>query len=136
MDIAAAQEFLRDNHRAVMHTFRGDGSPQLSPVVTAIDEEGRVMVSTREPAMKARNLRRDPRVSLCVQNDRFFGEWIQVDGRAEIITLPEAMPLLEQTYRLIAGEHPDWDDYRQAMERERRVIVRIAIERAGPDRRG
>ncbi|MGH9172219.1 MAG: PPOX class F420-dependent oxidoreductase [Acidimicrobiales bacterium] len=133
MDIATAQEFLRHNHRAVMATRRADGSPQLSPVTSALDESGAVIVSTRETAAKARNLARDARVSVCVFTDGFFGQWIQVDGRAEIVHLPDAMDGLVAYYRAVSGEHPDWDDYKAAMERERRVVVRIPIERAGPD---
>lgn len=132
MDAVQAREFLRDNHRAVMATFRSDGRPQLSPVLCAVDAQGRVVVSTREPAVKVRNLERDPRVSLCVLTNRFFGDWVQVEGTAEIIRLPAAMDLLIDYYRRVAGEHDDWDDYRAAMERERRVIVRFALERAGP----
>ena len=86
--------------------------------------------------MKTHNVRRDPRVSLCVLSEGFFGEWIQVDGRAEVIPLPEAMDGLVDVYRKVAGEHPDWDDFRAAMVRERRVLLRIEIERAGPDRSG
>ena len=136
MDLERAREFLRENHRAVMVTRRADGGPQLSPVVCSIDAEGRVGVSTREPAMKVANLRRDLRVSLCVLNDGFFGDWIQVDGTATIVALPEAMELLVEYYRALSGEHPDWDEYRAAMERDRRVFIRIDIERAGPDRSG
>ncbi|HYU39747.1 MAG TPA: PPOX class F420-dependent oxidoreductase [Acidimicrobiia bacterium] len=136
MDIDRARQFLRENHRAVMATRRANGDPQLSPILCALDSAGRVTVSTRETAMKVKNLRRDPRVSLCVLNDGFFGEWIQVDGSAEIVSLPEAMELLIDYYRSLAGEHPDWDEYRAAMGRERRVLVRIDIERAGPDRSG
>jgi PPOX class probable F420-dependent enzyme len=102
-------------------------------VLCAVDDKGRVLISTREAAVKTRNLRRDPRASLCVINDGFFGEWVQVEGEAEIIHLPDAMELLVDYYRRIAGEHPDWDDYRTAMERERRVILRISLTRAGPD---
>jgi PPOX class probable F420-dependent enzyme len=101
-----------------------------------VDEAGWVAISSREAAWKVRNLRRDPRASLVVLSDGFFGDWVQVDGRAEVIALPEAMDLLVDYYRSVAGEHPDWDDYRNAMERERRVVVRIEIERAGPDRSG
>jgi PPOX class probable F420-dependent enzyme len=136
MDLDAAREFLHAHHRAVLATFRGDGRPQLSPVLCACDEKGRVLVSTRETAVKTRNLRRDPRVSLCVMNDGFFGGWVQVDGEAEIISLPEAMDLLVDYYRRISGEHPDWDDYRSAMTRERRVAVRVTLTRAGPDASG
>lgn len=136
MDLDEAREFIRSNHRAVMATRRASGDPQLSPVLCAIDSGGRIGVSTRETAMKVKNLRRDPRVSLCVLNDGFFGEWIRVDGTAEVVSLPDAMELLVDYYRSLAGEHPDWDDYRSAMARERRVFVRIEIERAGPDRSG
>jgi PPOX class probable F420-dependent enzyme len=94
-------------------------------------------VSTRETAAKAKNVRRDPRVSLCVlPEDGFYGQWIQVDGTAEVLSLPEAMEPLVDYYRTTAGEHPDWDDYRAAMERERRVLIRVTIERAGPDVHG
>ena len=133
MELARARAFLESNHRAVLATFRADGRPQLSPVTCAVDAEGRVLISTREPAVKAKNLRRDPRTSLCVFTERFFGEWVQIDGQAEIIPLPEAMDLLIDYYRKAAGEHEDWDEYRAAMIRDRRVIVRISITRAGPD---
>ncbi len=131
-----ARDFLRRNHHAVMITHRTDGGVQTSPVVVAVDGDGLAVVSSRETAYKVRNLRRDPRVTLCVLNDGFFGDWVQVDGRADIVSLPEAMEPLVDYYRRVAGEHPDWDDYRAAMEAEQRVIVRISIERAGPDRAG
>lgn len=133
MDIGAATTFIAANPRAVLATTRADGRPQLSPVVAAVDDAGRVLISTRETAIKAKNLARDPRASLCVMNDRFFGAWIQAEGNAELIHLPEALPLLEEYYRKISGEHPDWEDYRAAMRRDRRLIVRITIERSGPD---
>jgi PPOX class probable F420-dependent enzyme len=136
MDLDEARKFLRDHHRAVLATYREDGSPQLSPIMTDVDPDGMAVISTRETAMKVHNLRRDPRVSLCVMSDEFFGSWIQVDGRAVIVSLPEAMDGLVDYYRRVAGEHPDWDEYRAAMEKERRVLVRITLERAGPDRSG
>jgi PPOX class probable F420-dependent enzyme len=95
-----------------------------------------VVLSTRETAYKTRNLRRDPSATLCVFNDGFFGDWIQVDGTAEIISLPDAMEGLVDYYRRISGEHPDWDDYRRAMEEQRRVLIRLTIDRAGPIRAG
>jgi PPOX class probable F420-dependent enzyme len=133
VDTNRASEFLRDHHRAVLATTRSDGRPQLSPVVVAVDDQGRALISTRETAVKTRNLARDPHASLCVFNDGFFGAWIQAEGDVEVIHLPEAMELLEYYYRSISGDHPDWDDYRAAMQRERRVIVRMTITRAGPD---
>jgi PPOX class probable F420-dependent enzyme len=136
MDLDAARDFVRDNHRAVLTTRRANGDPQLSPVVCGVDAQGRVAVSTRETAIKVKNLRRDPRASLCVLNNGFFGAWIQVDGIAEIVSLPDAMELLVEYYRSLAGEHPDWDEYRASMERERRVLVGVELQRAGPDRSG
>jgi PPOX class probable F420-dependent enzyme len=128
-----ARDFLRANHRAVLATSRADGRPQLSPVTCGLDEAGRVIISTRETAVKTRNLRRNPLASLCVFTDAFFGSWVQVEGNAEIISLPEAMEFLVGYYRLLSGEHPDWADYRAAMVRERRCLIRIEITRAGPD---
>jgi len=136
MDRDHAREYIRENHHAVMATTRADGRPQLSPVACAVDGAGRVVVSTRETAFKAKNLRRDPRVSLCVFPDGFFGEWVQVEGLATVVSLPEALDGLVDYYRTVAGEHPDWDDYRNAMEREQRVLVQIDLERAGPTRSG
>ncbi len=133
MDLEQAREFLRANHRAVLGTARADGRPQLSPVTCGVDDTGLVVISTRETAVKTRNLRRNPAASLCVFTDRFFGRWVQVDGTAEIISLPAAMDHLIDYYRRISGEHPDWADYRAAMIRERRCAVRITITRAGPD---
>lgn len=136
MDLERAREFMRAHHRAVLSTFRSDGLPQLSPVTVGVGDDGRVLISTRETAIKTRNLGRDPRASLCVMTDQFFGEWIQAEGSAEVIHLPDAMDLLVDYYRRVSGEHPDWDDYRQAMVRDQRVIVAITLDRAGPDRSG
>jgi len=133
METGRAADFLRAHHRAVLATSRSDGRPQLSPVTCTVDDEGRVLISTRETAVKTRNLRRRPQASLCVFTDNFFGEWVQVEGDVEIIPLPDAMDLLVDYYRRISGEHPDWNDYRAAMVRDRRVIVRITITHAGPD---
>jgi PPOX class probable F420-dependent enzyme len=136
MDTGRAADFMRAHHRAVLATSRSDGRPQLSPVTCTVDDENRVLISTRETALKTRNLRRRPQASLCVFTDNFFGEWVQVEGGVEIIPLPDAMDLLVEYYRSISGEHPDWDDYRAAMVRDRRVIVRVTITRAGPDTSG
>jgi PPOX class probable F420-dependent enzyme len=133
MDTDKAREFLSQHHRSILVTHRADGSPQTSPVVHALGADGRVMISTQEPRAKAHNIRRDPAISLCAFTDAFFGPWLQIDGRATIISLPEAMGLLVETYRLVAGEHEDWDDYRATMVRDRRCIISIEIDRAsGP----
>lgn len=132
MDVDSAMDFIRANHRAVLATLRADGAPQLSPITAAVDDAGRVVVSTRETAYKVKNLRRDPRAWVCVFTDRFFGDWVQVDGEVTIVSLPEAMEPLVDYYRSVSGEHPDWGDYRAAMERDRRCVVRITPTRAGP----
>lgn len=135
MDIEQARDFIRSNHSAVLCTFRSDGRPQMTPVGATVDGEGRVVISSRETAYKVKNLRRDPRVSVLVTKAGSW-DWIQVDGRAETLSLPDAMEPLVDYYRSISGEHPDWDDYRSAMERERRLLVQVTIERAGPNRFG
>jgi PPOX class probable F420-dependent enzyme len=136
MDVIKAVDFIKRNPRAIFATNRADGTPQMSPIVVAVDDDGRLLVSSRETAYKSKNVRRDPRVSMCHINDAFFGEWIQTDGTAEVVSLPEAMDLLVDYYRRLSGEHPDWDDYRSAMERDKRLIIRVTIDRAGPDRSG
>lgn len=136
MDHDGARAFLRTHSRSVLATRRGDGSPQLSPVAHAVDDEGRVIISSREGAYKVRNLRRDPKASLCALSDGWYGEWVQVDGTATIVSLPDALGPLVDYYRRIRGEHPDWDEYRAAMVSENRCVIQLAIERAGPDRRG
>ncbi len=136
MDIDLARDFVRAHHRAVLTTFYPDGRAQLSPVTVGLDASGHVVISTRETATKTRNLATDPRVVLCVLTEAFFGPWVFIEGRAEVIHLPEAMEPLVEYYRGISGEHPDWHDYRAAMERDGRVLVRVSITRAGPDRHG
>jgi len=135
MDIDEARAFIRQHHRGVLSTVRADGRPQMSAISVSVDDEGRPAISTREAAYKVRHVRADPRVSLFVVSDDFWN-WIQVDGTATVVPLPEAMEGLVALYRSIAGEHPDWDEYRQAMQDQHRVILRIDIERAGPDRQG
>lgn len=134
MDISEALDFLRSNHRSVLVTRKADGSLQPSPVNHGVDDAGRVVISSREPAFKVRNLRRDPRATLCAFTDGFYGPWVTVDGTTEIISLPDAMEPLVDLYRQIQGEHPDWEDYRAAMVRDKRVIVAITPTSAGPDR--
>jgi PPOX class probable F420-dependent enzyme len=133
MDTEAALEFVRTQHHAVLGTLKSDGTPQLSPVTVGVDDAGHVVISTRQTAYKVRHIRRDPRVWLCVLPDRFFGQWVQIQGTAQIVELPEAMDGLVDYYRRISGEHPDWDEYRAAMESEKRVLLRVVIAKAGPD---
>lgn len=136
MDLADARDFLSRNHRAVLMTRHPDGRPQLSPITCGVDGEGRLTVSTRETAVKARNVLRDPRVWVCVMTDAFFGPWLQIEGEVEVVRLPEAMEPLVDYYRRISGEHPDWDDYRAAMKRDQRVLLRVTMTHVGPSFHG
>lgn len=136
MDLDNARAVIAEQHHAVLATLRRDGTPQMSPVVATVDGQGRVVVSSRQTAFKVRNLRRDPRTWLCVLSDGFYGRWLQVGGSVRIVELPEAMDGLVDYYRRISGEHPDWDDYRAAMQREARVLLQIDLASAGPDREG
>jgi PPOX class probable F420-dependent enzyme len=136
MDLDHARDFIRENHRAVLATRRRDGADQLSPVLVNLDGEGRAIISSRETAIKVKNLRRDPFAQLCVMNDRFYGEWIAADGQAQVLSLPEAMDPLIDYYKRFPDDNPDWDDYRERMRREKRVLIRIELQRAGPDRQG
>ena len=124
--------FLRPRHRALLTTRRSDGGPQLSPVAAGIDAEGRVVVATYPQRAKVRNVQRDPRVSLCFLSDDWDDAWVQVDGTAQVLAPPEALDAFVDYYRSIAGEHPDWDDYRAAMVRQGKVLLRVGIERWGP----
>ena len=120
--------FVREHHRALLVTRRGDGRLQTSPIMCGIDDQGRVIVSVTQDRAKTRNLRRDPRATLCVMSDDFYGAWVQADGTAEIVDLPEAMDGLIALYRQVAGEHPDWDDFRRAMVEDRRCLLRVTLD--------
>jgi PPOX class probable F420-dependent enzyme len=134
VDLDEAREYLRHNHHAVLATLRRDGTPQMSPVGVAVDDEGRAIISSRETAIKTKNLRRHPRAWVCAFPDSFWAQrFVQVEGAATIVSLPEAMEPLVDYYRKISGEHPDWDDYRAAMQRDQRVLIRLDLTRAGPD---
>jgi PPOX class probable F420-dependent enzyme len=133
MDRDQALEFLRTNSRCVLATTRRDGHPQLSPVDVTVNAQGQVVLSSRQTAVKVKNLRRTPYASVCAFTENFYGPWCQVEGPVHVVELPEAMEGLVDYYRRAAGkEHPDWDDYRQAMVREQRVLVVIDVERTGP----
>ncbi|WNB85530.1 PPOX class F420-dependent oxidoreductase [Cellulomonas sp. ATA003] len=132
MTIDDALDFIRSHGRAVLATRRRTGDAQQSPVLVVADDAGRLLISTREAAVKTRNVRRHPRASVCVFTDRFFGEWVQVTGTVEVVSLPDAMDLLVEYYRLAAGEHDDWDGYRAAMQREQRCVLVLTPEEAGP----
>ena len=125
-------DFIAPRHRGIVSTVRSDGRPQMSPVTCGVDDQGRIVVSTYPQRAKVANLRRQPAVSVCVVSDEWNGPWVQVDGTAEVIDLPDAVEPLVDYYRSIAGEHPDWDEYREAMRQQGKCLVRITIERWGP----
>jgi PPOX class probable F420-dependent enzyme len=136
MDLDRARAFVREHHRAVLATRTASGGVQQSPVLVTVDDEGRFVVSSRETAYKTRNLRRDPWAQLCVLTDAFFGDWVYVEGRVEVVSLPEAEEPLVEYYRAASGEHPDWAEYRASLHDQRRVALLLTAERAGPDRSG
>ncbi|WP_125778159.1 PPOX class F420-dependent oxidoreductase [Antribacter gilvus] len=125
-------EFLRSRRNGVLVTTRSDGGPQLSPVTYGVDGEGRVVVSTYPERAKVLNLKRRPQASFLALGDDFGDAWVQVDGTAEVLDVPESVEPLVEYYRAAAGEHPDWDEYRDAMVKQGKSVVRITIERWGP----
>jgi PPOX class probable F420-dependent enzyme len=125
-------EFVRPRHRATLVTRRRDGGLQMSPVTCGLDAEDRIVVSTYPGRAKAGNARRDPRVSVLVHSDEWDGPYVQVDGPAEVLDMPDAVEPLVEYFRCISGEHPDWEEYRDAMRRQDKSLIRVAIERWGP----
>jgi PPOX class probable F420-dependent enzyme len=124
--------FVRERHDVVLLTYRADGSPQLSPVTAGVDDDGRIVVSTYPERAKAVNVRRDPRASVLVLSDAFGDAWVQVDGSAEVLDLPEALDAFVTYFRNISGEHPDWEEYRAAMVRQGKCLIRLTPQRWGP----
>lgn len=136
MEISDALAFVRQHHHAVLATLKADGTPQLTPVTASVDADGHVVVSSRETAYKTKNLRRDPRAWLTVFTDGFYGEWVQLAGTVEVVSLPQAMEGLVDYYRSVSGEHPDWEEYRSVMVTDQRCLLTITLEKAGPTRHG
>jgi len=125
-------DFVRSRHHWVMATARADGRPQVSPVTGGVNADGRLVVATYPERDKVHNLRRNPQVTVCVLSENFGGAWVQVDGSATVVDLPDAMEGLVDYFRSVSGEHPDWDDYRAAMERQGKCLVVVDPERWGP----
>ena len=132
VDRAELLEFIRPRHRGTFVTLRRDGRPQMSPVTCGVDEAGRVVVSTYPRRAKAVNARRDPRVSVLVHSEDWNDPYVQVDGTAEVLDMPDAVEPLVEYFRCISGEHPDWDEYRDAMRRQGKSLIRVTIDRWGP----
>ncbi len=133
---AELEEFVRPRHKGVLLTTRADGRPQSSLVTMGLDSDGRVVVSSYPERAKVHNIRRNPATSMTVMSDEFNGEWVQVDGRAEVVDLPEALDALVEYFRVISGEHSDWDDYRAAMTAQGKCLIRLTIDEWGPIAKG
>jgi len=129
-------DFIRPRHHGILVTTRRDGRPQLSPVTMGVDSEGRIVVSTYPERAKVHNAVHNSAGSVCVLSDEFGGEWVQVDGQIEVVRLPEAVEGLVEYYRCISGEHPDWEEYRRAMVKQGKVLIRLSVDRWGPISRG
>ncbi|MYW58514.1 MULTISPECIES: PPOX class F420-dependent oxidoreductase [unclassified Streptomyces] len=132
VDRAELLDFVRPRHRALLLTARADGSPQASPLTCGVDSEGRIVVSTYPERAKTRNAQRNPKVSVVVLSDEWNGPWVQIDGTAEVIDAPDSVEPLVEYFRVISGEHPDWDEYRAAMLKQGKSLIRITPERWGP----
>jgi PPOX class probable F420-dependent enzyme len=136
VDLNGLLEFVRPRHRAILSTLRRDGRTQMSPNTMGVDDSGRLVISSYPHRAKVQNIRRNPTVSVCVLSDDFGDEWVQIYGTAEILDVPESVEPLVEYYRNIAGEHPDWDEYREAMVQQGKSLIRITIDDWGPVARG
>ena len=132
VDREALLAFVRDRHHLLLATVRQDGQPQLSPVTGGVDTSGRIVISTYPTRAKTRNAQRDPRVSICVLSDDWNGPWVQIDGQAEVLHMPEALDGLVEYFRCISGEHPDWEEYKAAMRLQDKSLIRVTPTRWGP----
>ena len=132
VSLEALLDFVRPRHRLLLSTTRADGRPQLSPVSGGVDADGRIVISSYPGRAKTTNAERDPRVSVCVLSDEWNGPWVQVDGDAEVLHMPDALDGLVDYFRCISGEHPDWDEYREAMRIQDKSLIRITPTRWGP----
>ncbi len=132
VEIEGLLEFVRPRHRVLLGTRRQDGSTQISPVSGGVDANGRLVVATYPQRAKVSNLRRDPTATALVLSDEWNGAWVQIDGQAEVLDLPEALEPLVDYFRCISGEHGDWDEYRAAMQRQGKCLIRLTPQRWGP----
>ena len=132
MEVAEVLDFLRKNHRGCIAVRQRDGRPQMTFVSPGIDPDGRVIITSRGTTYKVKHIRRDPRVSLLIFGEQYSGsKFVQLHGSAEIIEQPEAMDLLVYWYKQVRGEHKNWDEYRETMRKQQRVIIRFNTEKVG-----
>ncbi len=129
---AELEEFLRPRHKMLLLTTRDSGAPQISPVSGGVDDQGRIVIATYPGRAKTTNAKRRPQVSVCVISDEWNGPWVQVDGTAEVLDMPDAEDGLVDYFRSISGEHPDWDEYRAAMRLQNKSLIRVTPTSWGP----
>lgn len=132
VELPALLDFVRTRHRHLLTTRRAGGGLQTSPVSAGVDAQGRIVIATYPQRAKVANLRKNPDASLLVLSDEWDGPWVQVDGTAEVLDLPEALEPLVDYFRAIAGEHSDWDEYRSAMRKQGKALIRVTPTRWGP----
>ena len=132
VDLDGLLDFVRPRHHMLVITARADGRPQASPVTGGVDDSGRIVISSYRDRAKTANARKRPQVSVLVLSDDFGGAWVQVDGEAEVLHMPEAADGLVDYFRSISGEHPDWDEYREAMRVQDKSLIRVTPTRWGP----
>ena len=129
MDLASALDFVRDKRKGILITTRSDGRPQSSNILFALGDDGVIRISVTDGRAKTANARRTGTASLHVNRDDF---WAYVVIDAEVTALPVAadphdatVDALVDLYRQLQGEHDDWDDYRQAMVNDRRLVLEL-----------
>jgi PPOX class probable F420-dependent enzyme len=132
VDLDTLLEFVRPRHHMVLTTFRADGTLQSSPVTGGVDEQGRLVIASYPKRAKSVNIRRSGRASVVVLSDEFNGAYVQIDGPAEVIDLPDAVEPLVDYFRAVAGEHPDWNEYREAMVSQGKCLIRVTPATWGP----
>jgi PPOX class probable F420-dependent enzyme len=133
MEIAEAQDFLKHNHQGVLVARKRDGSLQMTLVSPVIGADGKVIITARDTTYKVKNITRNPQISLLVYGEKFNGSnYIQIDGKAEVIRHPQAMDIVLDWHRQIRGEPKSWDEIRQKTLAEGRIVIRVTIEKVGP----
>ena len=134
MDLTEALEFIRDRKQGVLVTIRSNGRPQLSNILYLLGDDGVVRISVTDDRAKTKNLRRDGRASLYVLGDNFY-QYVVVEAQAELVPVAAdphdgTVEALVAYYRDAQGEHPDWDEYRESMVNDKRLVVLLHPERA------
>jgi PPOX class probable F420-dependent enzyme len=136
MELSDARKFVKEHHHGVLVARKKDGSLQITLVSPVVDAVGNVILTARDSTYKVKNIKRDPRISLLVFGEQFHGSnYIQIDGKAEVIEHPQAMDLVLDWHRQIRGLPEDWDALKKKTLSEGRIAIRITIEKVGPQNR-